>query len=173
MKKNIVARIVALAGVAGLALALMPRRRSAAGIRLARIDRGGEDGRQAGLLHREFRRGRAAGHQGVQQALSGDQGRDGARAGRPAHHPRQDRGRGRQADRRRGRSFRPRADAAAGRHVPGLCAAECRRLQSRCADFTETVAARHAGLVDRLQHRTGKEPAEDLDGSDQAANTTR
>ena len=140
----------------------------AAGIRFARIDRGGQGGRQAGLLHREFRRGRAAGHQGVQQALSRDQGRDGARAGRPAHHPRQDRGRGRQADRRRRRSFRSRADAAAGRHVPGLCAAECRRLQSRCADFAQAVAARHAGVVDRLQYRTGEEPAEDLDGSDQA-----
>ena len=143
-----------------------------AGIRLARTDRGGEGGRQAGLLHREFRRGRTAGHQGLQQALSRDQGRDGARAGRPAHHPRQDRGRGRQADRRRGRSFRPRADAAAGRHVPGLRAAECRRLQSRRADLAEAVAARHAGLVDRLQHRAGEEPAEDLDGPDQAANTT-
>ena len=37
----------------------------------------------------------------------------------------------------------------------------------------KAVAARHAGLVDRLQHRTGEGPAEDLDGSDQAANTTR
>ncbi len=58
--------------------------------------------------------------------------------------------------------------AAAGRHVPGLCAAECRRLQSRCADFAQAVAARHAGLVDRLQHRAGKKSAEELDGSDQA-----
>ena len=65
----------------------------------------------------------------------GDQGRDGARARRPAHHPRQDRGRRRQADRRRGRPFRPRADAAARRPVPGLRAAERRRLQSGCADF--------------------------------------
>ena len=100
----------------------------AGGIRLARTDRRGQGGRQTGLLHGEFRRGRTAGDQGVQQAFSGDQGRDGACAGRPAHHPREDRGRGRQADRRRGRSFRPLADAAAGRHVPGLCAAECRRL---------------------------------------------
>ena len=58
--------------------------------------------------------------------------------------------------------------AGAGRPVPGLCAAECGRLQSRCADFAQAVAARHAGLVDRLQYRTGEEPAEVLDGSDQA-----
>ena len=36
--------------------------------------------------------------------------------------------------------------------------------QSRAA----TLAARHAGVVDRLQHRTGQEPAQDLDGPHQA-----
>ena len=67
-----------------------------------------EEGRQAHLLHGELRRGRAGGHQGLQQALSRDEGRDGARAGRPAHHPHQDRGGGRQARRRRHRPLRPR-----------------------------------------------------------------
>ena len=42
------------------------------------------------------------------------------------------------------------------------------RLQSRRADLAEAVAARHAGLVDRLQHRAGQKSAEELDGSDQA-----
>src|SRR5205085_68809 len=78
-----------------------------AGIRLARTDRGGEEGRQAGLLHREFRRSRTAGDQGIPKTLSRDQGRDGARARRSIDHPGQDRGRSRQIDRRRGRSFRP------------------------------------------------------------------
>ena len=32
----------------------------------------------------------------------------------------------------------------------------------------KAVAARHAGVVDRLQHRTGQESAEELDGPDQA-----
>jgi hypothetical protein len=39
---------------------------------------------------------------------------------------------------------------------------------ARRAGLAEAVAARHARLVDRLQHRAGEEPAEDLDGSDQA-----
>src|SRR5277367_348002 len=51
--------------------------------RFARADRGGESGGQDGALHRQFRRSRTGRHQGIQQALPGDQGRDGARAGRP------------------------------------------------------------------------------------------
>ena len=35
-------------------------------------------------------------------------------------------------------------------------------------DRATALAARHAGMVDRLQHRAGQEPAQDLDGSHQA-----
>src|SRR5262249_28989927 len=61
-----------------------------AGFRSARADRRRQEGRQARLLHRELRGGRAGGDQGLQQALPRNQGPDGARSGGPAHHPRSD-----------------------------------------------------------------------------------
>jgi iron(III) transport system permease protein len=137
-------------------------------VRPARADRGGQEGRQAGALHGERRRGGAGDHQGLQQALPRDQGRDGAGPGRPAHHARQDRGRRRQADRRRDRPFRPRPDAGARRPVPGLRAAERRRLPGIGAGLAEALAAHHARLVHRLQFGAGEEPAQELDGPDQA-----
>ena len=36
------------------------------------------------------------------------------------------------------------------------------------ADLAKILAARHRGLVDRLQYRAGEKSAENLDGSDQA-----
>ena len=38
-------------------------------------------------------------------------------------------------------------------------------------DLAQALAARHAGLVDRLQFRAGEEPAEILDGSRPSRNT--
>ena len=52
----------------------------------------------------------------------------------------QDRGGGRQARRRRGQPFRPRPDAGARRSVPGLRAAQRRRLPARCAGLAEALA---------------------------------
>ncbi|MEI9804770.1 MAG: ABC transporter permease subunit [Pseudolabrys sp.] len=63
-----------------VACARRPARFRASRVRLARADRGRQGRRQAGLLHGELRRGRAAGHQGVQQTFPRNQGRDGARA---------------------------------------------------------------------------------------------
>ena len=51
--------------------------------------------------------------------------------GRPADHPHQDRGGGRQARRRRGQPLRPRPDAGDRRPLPGLRAAQRRRLPAR------------------------------------------
>ena len=42
----------------------------------------------------------------------------------------------------------------AGRPVPGLYAAQRRRLPPRCAGLAEAVAGRHARLGDRLQYRS-------------------
>ncbi len=116
-------------------------------VRLQGADRGGREGRLAHLLHGQLRRGRAGGDQGLQQALPQDQGLDGARAGRPADHPHQDRGGGRQAGGRRGRPFRPRPDEGHGRPVPGLHAAQRRRLPARRAGQSPSSgpASRSAG----------------------------
>ena len=99
-------------------------------VRTARADRSRQEGRQARLLFGQRRRERAAGHRCLQQALSVHQGRVPARAGQSADPAREDRSRGRQAARRRDRSFRSLADARDRESVPGLRAAECRRLHS-------------------------------------------
>jgi len=43
------------------------------------------------------------------------------------------------------------------RPVPGLCPPNAADLQSK-RRFAQAMDARHAGLVDRLQHRIGEEP---------------
>ena len=70
--------------------------------------------------------------------------------------------------RRRHRPLRPRPDAGDDRPVPGLHAAQRRRLPARRAGLAQAVARRHARLGDRLQHPAGEERAQDLDGSHQA-----
>ena len=103
MNRSIVARIVtatrfvAIAGAAGLALALGALPAQAQEFGSPELIAAAKKEGKLVYYTAEFRRGRAGGHQGVQQALSRDQDRDGARARRPAHHPHQDRGRRRQA----------------------------------------------------------------------------
>ncbi len=78
---------------------------------------------------------------------------------------------GRQAGRRRGQPFRPRPDARDPGPVPGLHAAQRRRLPARRAGLAEVLARRHAGLVDRLQHAAGEDGAKDLEGPPEPPNT--
>ena len=119
--------------------------------------RGGPERRKDRSLHGDLRRGRAGGDQRIPQEVSLHPRRDDPRAGRPADHLGEDRSRGRQAHGRPGAALRPRTDEGARQPVPGLCAAERRRLSPRGAGLAETVAEHHARLVDRLQQGAGEE----------------
>ena len=67
------------------------------------------------------------------------------------------------------RPFRPRTDAARLADLfQDYAPPNAADYHPGGAVVAEAVAALTAGVVDRLQHRAGEEPAEELDGSDQA-----
>ena len=122
-------------------------------IRSARADRGGQEGRRAGSVYGQHRRGRAGHHQCVQQALSVREGGAVARARRTAHHPREDRGRSRQDARRRARSLR---SGFAGRNG-GACSSTTRRPMP-VHTFRRPRSRRSCGRASRWSGRSPTTP---------------
>ena len=162
-------KIVALASVAGLGLALggAPAQAEESFGSPELIAAAKAEGKMV-LLHRELRRGRAGGHQGIQQAF-------------PEIKVEMVRAPGGQL------ITRVKTEAAAGKLIADIVDHSDRALMLPLADLFQDYAPPNAadydpaslvspkfwprltaGLVDRLQHRAGEGPAQDLDGPDQA-----